>query len=316
MNQQAINLVANELLNRGVKPEVAAGAIAGIMGESGPNIDPLSFNDKDPHGGAGGIVQWNDDRLVGDHGLLAYARAHGVDVDVNTPTDSKKVPLAVQANFLGHELDTRYNGVLKGLQSLNTGEEGLNLWVNNYEVPLDKTGAINQRRQYIAQVSPLIGAKTPLITASGGNAPAEAAATAGGAATAYKPPDPMAVLGASLGQDLASMSNSFSSGSGGTRFADPPDQPAIRAPALYADFTPPAASPVPANLAGLGPQLGSLAIQTQQTPFAGDPNGSITQGAPSMTAMLGQLGSPNPANPGDPRATNTPNPYARYTRLG
>ena len=120
----------------------------------------------------------------------------------------------------------------------------------------------------------------------------------------------MATLGASLGEAIASMSNPVSSGA---RFADPPDQPAIRAPALGADFMPPPSNPVPANLAGLGPQLGSLAIQPQQTPFV-DP--SITQGAPSMTAMLGQLGSSNPANPNDPRATNTPNPYARYTRLG
>jgi hypothetical protein len=314
MNQQAINLVANELLNRGVKPEVAAGVIAGIMGESGANLDPTAFNTKDPHGGAGGLAQWNDDRLVGDHGLLAYARTHGVDVDVNTPTDSKKVPLAVQANYLGHELDTNYSGVLHGLQSLNTGEEGLTTWVNNYEVPADKTGAINQRRQYIAQVGPLIGAKTPLVTASGGGGGGggETGSAVVQAPATPKPPDPMATLGASLGQDLASMSNSFSSG-GGARFADPPDALAIRAPALNADFMPPPSNPVPANLAGLGSQLSSLAIQPQQEPFA-DP--SITQGAPSMTAMLGQLGSPNPVIPNDPRATNTLNPYARYTRLG
>ena len=53
---------------------------------------------------------------------------------------------------MGHELDTKYSGVLKGLQSVNNGEEGLNTWVNNMEVPADKAGAIAQRRQYIAPV--------------------------------------------------------------------------------------------------------------------------------------------------------------------
>ena len=299
MNQEAINLVANELLNRGVKPEVAAGAIAGIMGESGTNLDPTAFNTKDPNGGAGGIGQWNADRLVGNNGLLAYARAHGVDVDINTPTDSKKVPLAVQANYLGHELDTRYSGVLHGLQALNTGEEGLTTWVNNYEVPADKPGAINQRRQYIAQVGPMIGAKTPLITANGAGVSSNAPQVA---------QSPQPSLGSLLSQDLQSMSAPAGGGFGGARYSDPPDQPAIRMPALEEA---PVRSAVPQSL---GPQLGSLAIQPQQTPF--DPNASLTQGAPSMTAMLGQLGSPNPANPSDPRATNTPNPYARYTRLG
>ena len=314
MNQQAISLVANELLNRGVKPEVAAGVIAGIMGESGANLDPLSFNDKDPNGGAGGILQWNADRLIGDHGLLAYARAHGVDVDINTPTDSKKVPLAVQANFLGHELDTRYNGVLKGLQSLNTGEEGLNLWVNNYEVPLDKTGAINQRRQYIAEVSPLIGAKTPLVVASAGGA-AGGSQTPGSAAApaAQAPPTPQAQIASSIGQALGSLSSSESSSAFGGGVIDPPDAPAIRAPALGADFMAPPANPVPASLAGgLGSQLGSLAIQPQTQPLA-DP--SITQGAPSMTSMLGQIGTIDDLTAGDPRRTGAINPYARAPRI-
>ena len=153
IDPNAASIVAKELTDRGVKPEVAAGAVAGMMGESGAKLDPTAFNSKDPHGGAGGIAQWNNERLIGPNGMLAYAKSKGIDVNPNVPTDAKKVPLQVQADFLGHELDTSHNGVLKGLQVANSGEEGLTTWVNNYEVPADKAGAIAQRRQYIAPVT-------------------------------------------------------------------------------------------------------------------------------------------------------------------
>ena len=124
-NQEAINLIYNELSSRGVKPEVAAGAIAGIMGESGAGLDPTAFNSKDPGGGAGGILQWNRERLIGPSGLLAFARQNGVDVDTNTPTDSKKVPLAIQAKFMGHELDTsNIQGFSKVCKASTTAKKG------------------------------------------------------------------------------------------------------------------------------------------------------------------------------------------------
>ena len=153
IDPNAASIVAKELTDRGVKPEVAAGAVAGMMGESGAKLDPTAFNTKDPGGGAGGIAQWNRERLVGPNGMLAYAKSRGIDVNPNVPQDSKKVPFQVQADFLGHELDTSHNSVLKGLQVANTGEEGLTTWVNNYEVPADKAGAIAQRRQYIQPVT-------------------------------------------------------------------------------------------------------------------------------------------------------------------
>ena len=156
-NQSAISLVANQLINRGVKPEVAAGAVAGLMGESGPGLDPTSFNSKDPGGGSGGIGQWNSGRLVGPSGLLSFAQNAGVSgIDTSNPLDAKKVPLSIQAQYLGHELDTTYSGVLKGLQSVSTGQEGLTTWVNNYENPQDKSAAIAQRTQYIQPVSGLL----------------------------------------------------------------------------------------------------------------------------------------------------------------
>jgi hypothetical protein len=315
-NQQAINLIYNELSSRGVKPEVAAGVIAGIMGESGASLDPTAFNTQDPHGGAGGILQWNDNRLIGPTGLLAFARQNGVDVDPNTPTDSKKVPLAIQVKFMGHELDTKYNGVLKGLQSVNNGEEGLTTWVNNMEVPADKAGAINQRRQYIAPVSGLLGKPAP-ASADTGTGPAAAGQTP----PVYQPPSPQAVMGATIGQALAGMGASMSTPSGGGGYMDNPDQPAIRSMAAQTDFTQPS-NPLPAQYAGgaggVGSQLGMLAAQPAMNPLENPANApSITAGAPSMTGMLGTIGATSTPGMWDQRGGNqlSPNPYRPTMRL-
>jgi hypothetical protein len=205
-NQQAINLVANELIRRGVRPEVAAGAVAGLMGESGPSLDPTSFNSKDPGGGSGGIGQWNRGRLIGGNGMLAFAAANGVPgLDVNNPQDAKKVPLATQAQYLGHELDTNYSGVLRGLQSVSTGHEGLTTWVNNYEDPADKAGAIAQRQQYIQPVAARLGA--PATTAVAANAPAAAPVPG----TTLNTSAPVGALGTAAGPPLPGFTQAQSS---------------------------------------------------------------------------------------------------------
>jgi hypothetical protein len=317
MNKDAARALAHELISRGVKPDVAAGAIAGIMGESGGNLDPTAFNANDPGGGSGGIGQWNRDRLVGANGLLAFAQANGVQgINTSVPTDSKKVPLGIQIKYLGHELDTRYSGVLKGLQVLNNGNEGLELWVNNYEAPLDKAGAIAQRHQYVAPVAALIGGKDPgpIALGSGG------ATGAGGGANqppAAAPVSPQATLGTMLGQAFAGLGNDLGSQSGGMRFSDPVDEPAIRAPAAFADFAP-SHEAVPAFIAqgaGSSPiaqQLGSLAATPSDTPLVNaNMAPSITAGAPGMTAMLGAIGTQG--RPGGP--PNLMNPYAPTMRL-
>jgi hypothetical protein len=123
---------------------------------------------------------------------------------------------------------------------------------------------------------------------------------------------PWAVLGSSLGEALGQMSNAESAS---TMVSDPPDAPPIRTPALGADFMAPPASPVPQTLAGgIAPTLGSLAVQPQTEPIQ-DP--SITQGAPSMTAMLGGVGTSTDPTLVDPRRTGSINPYTRpLTRLG
>jgi hypothetical protein len=327
MNQHAIALIANELTSRGIKPEVAAGAIAGLMGESGGDLDPTAFNAKDPGGGSGGIGQWNRERLIGPTGMLAFAREHGIDVNVNVPTDSKKVPLAVQVLYLGHELDTRYKYVTTGLRSLTTGEQGLTTWVNNYEAPLEKGKAIAQRRQYIAPVAGLLGAGGASANAADEAKGAVAAPSTETAGTPEARPEarpeasPLAGMGMSLGQALAGISGGEAS-TGSVQ--DPPDQPAIRSPALGEDFTPPASNPVPANLAvGAGggspmaQQLGALAA-TPIDPALANPAiaPSITAGAPGMTTMLGDVGTTGGIAGLLGGKVNLMNPYQRPTRLG
>jgi tail lysozyme len=179
-----IGLLAGELAKRGVSPAATTGAIAGIMGEAGPTINPLSFNSKDPGGGSGGIGQWNRGRLVGPNGLLAFAQNAGVPgIDVNTPTDSKKVPLPVQAQYLGHELDTTYSGVLGQLKAAKSPQDALGVWVNSYENPADKAGAIAQRSQYLAPVAATLanGAPAPATPGTTLSSLPAAGAGAGGA---------------------------------------------------------------------------------------------------------------------------------------
>ena len=159
--QSGIELLNAELAKRGISPAAASGAIAGIMGESGANLDPTSFNSKDPGGGSGGIGQWNRGRLVGPGGMLAFAKNAGVNVDPTNPLDAKKVPLATQVQYLGHELDTTYSGVAKQLQAAQTPQDALNIWVNSYENPADKAGAIAQRSQYLAPVGAALSGGAP-----------------------------------------------------------------------------------------------------------------------------------------------------------
>ena len=171
-SQTGIDLLNAELAKRGIGPAAASGAIAGIMGESGGNLDPTSFNSKDPGGGSGGIGQWNRTRLIGPNGMLAFARNAGVPVDINTPMDAKKVPLAVQAQYLGHELDTGYAGVAKQLKGVTDPATALNIWVKSYESPLDTAGAIKQRSQYLAPVATALGnAPPPGTTLNASGAP-------------------------------------------------------------------------------------------------------------------------------------------------
>ena len=114
----------------------------------------------------------------------------------------------------------------------------------------------------------------------------------------------------------------MSTPSGGGSYMDASgDQPAIRSMAAQTDFMQPA-SPLPAQFSGggggLGSQLGSLAASPAMNPLENPTDApSITQGAPSMTAMLGALGTNATPSLWDQRGGSqlTPNPYRPTMRL-
>ena len=240
-SQTGIDLLNAELAKRGISPAAASGAISGVMGESGGNLDPTSFNTKDPGGGSGGIGQWNRQRLVGPNGMLAFARNAGIPVDVNTPMDAKKVPLAVQAQYLGHELDTTYAGVTKQLQGVTDPQTALNIWVKSYESPLDTAGAIKQRSQYLAPVAAALGnAPTPGTTINSSGAPTAApGAPPAVAATGQPPPASGGLAGSLPGFQAGSPGAKMTAAGlqqlgGGKPMDEPPPMPLQQAPQAQA----------------------------------------------------------------------------------
>lgn len=124
-------LVANELTKRGVKPDVAAGAVGSLMGESGQSLNPGSIrpNDAGPGLDSVGLGQWNRERLNGPNGLFAFA---GLDPNSKSSAISQ-VPVATQAQFIGHELDTTHAGTLAALKAGATPADGTNAWTDSYE---------------------------------------------------------------------------------------------------------------------------------------------------------------------------------------
>ena len=181
----------------------------------------------------------------------------------------------------------------------NVAKDGASPFIN------DKSDGSTKVSKYVSDIMGRLGAP-----AGGGGSTAPVVAQQTPA-----PPNPWAVLGSSLSEALGQMSTAQS---GGSQIIDPPDQPAIRSMAAQSDFTAPPANPVPQTLAGgIGPMLGSIALQPQPLPSAVEDPGSITAGAPSMTALLGGVGTSTDPTLIDPRRTGSINPYTRpLTRLG
>ena len=310
--QTGIALINAELAKRGINPAAASGAIAGLMGESGSSLDPTSFNSKDPGGGSGGIGQWNRTRLVGNNGMLAFAKNAGIDVDIDNPLDAKKVPLATQAAYVGHELDTTYSGVRDQLKTAQNPQDALKIWVNSYENPADKAGAIAQRSQYLAPVSTALG--TTINTSGAPTAPAggPAAAPATGQPPTV-PGQPAPAPGGWVGKLASSLKPQGQQGAGGDSGGD--QQPDFRlnpiAPAMpvggammmgpggqnVAGRSAPAAQNALAQLAAYGQGAQPLSPLTAPGLATGMPTGGITGttlNSPGQLQMALMTGSINP----------------------
>lgn len=157
---------------------------------------------------------------------------------------------------------------------------------------------------------------TPGTSAAG--APAASGTSSSTEAPASNTPIPplMDTPEMTMGRSLANIGMSMGSGGGSQLVGH--DDPAIRMPALEAQGAPtPSAQPLEYQQghSALAAQLGALSGQpTPMTNALGED--SITAGAPSMTAMLGMVGTPAEFNWNDARRTTSPTLKAPLTRLG
>ena len=299
-------LFFNAFVKAGMSPQQALGALWSMGGESYPNIKTDAYNPNDP-GGAFGAAQWTQERRLG---LDKYAASLG-----KPATDPQtQVDYLIQGELLGKlpQYAITQKGVWDALLQAKTPEDASRVWTTMMERPANAEAVAEERIKRGAAVGS-IDANGNFVPGVGGSGPAGAPVASGTVTPGAKapgeppapPPNPWASLGSALSTAFNQMSNVATASSvGGTYLDASQDQPAIRTPALGADFTPPPPNPVPAALAGgIGTTLGSLAIQPQTDPLV-DP--SITQGAPSMTSMLGTIGTNAPPSLFDPRGTSNP----------
>lgn len=110
------------LTDLGVKPEVAAGAVGSMMGESGRHLNPAAYNPNDRGKPSGGALQWRAERL---EGLYNFAGTR----DIN------RIPIETQAKWMQQELQGSEKGALNALLSGNTVADGASAWTHKFERP-------------------------------------------------------------------------------------------------------------------------------------------------------------------------------------
>ncbi len=120
------------LTELGVKPEVAAGAVGSMMGESGRHLNPAAYNPNDLGKPSGGALQWRGDRLSG---LYNFAGTN----------DIRQIPIETQAKWMQQELQGKENGALQSLLKGNTVADGARSWTYDFERPHDKPGETARR---------------------------------------------------------------------------------------------------------------------------------------------------------------------------
>lgn len=127
-------------------PDTGARAvIAGLMGEAGTKLDPTATNNLGTEAGgainpngAFGVAQWNGSR---QEQLLNFARQTG-----GNPRSAD-----TQHKFVVWEMQHNYPDVWQAMNDPNLSpQDKLAAFVNRYENPKDKAGAIAQRTQYLA----------------------------------------------------------------------------------------------------------------------------------------------------------------------
>lgn len=114
----------------GLSPAQASGIIGNLLQES--NLNPEASN----QGNYKGIAQW--DAVDRYPKLEAFAEKEGGEAD----------SLAVQLQFIWHELQTGYQGALNNLKAATTPEAAALVFQNEYEVAI---GQENEKRQAYAK---------------------------------------------------------------------------------------------------------------------------------------------------------------------
>lgn len=120
------------LTDLGVKPEVAAGAVGSMMGESGRHLNPAAYNPNDRGMPSGGALQWRGDRLSG---LYNFAGT----------SDIRQIPIETQAKWMQQELQGKESGALQSLLKGNSVQDGARAWTHNFERPQDAAGETARR---------------------------------------------------------------------------------------------------------------------------------------------------------------------------
>lgn len=117
-------------INKGLSPHAAAGIIGNLIGESSLNTGAIGDNNTSI-----GIAQWHNER---GNNLKNFAKQRGTDwKDYDT-----------QLEFLWHELNTDYKGVLESLKSSTNVDQATDIFLERFERPKNPNQSRQKRRNY------------------------------------------------------------------------------------------------------------------------------------------------------------------------
>lgn len=130
----------------GFTREQAAGQVASLMGESGPNLEGAGRTWSDPSGSgapgtSGGVASWRNERL---RGLQAFAKERGLDWHSHE---------AQQGWYRQEMLHGDQRRTYEQLKTAKTAQEALSTHVRRFEAPAKPDAAIAQRSAYLNRLT-------------------------------------------------------------------------------------------------------------------------------------------------------------------
>lgn len=138
------------LLAKGVKPAVATGAVASMIGESGKGLNPNSLNRGDGADGSDSIGFY---QANGSRAQLIRTTAANLGTTWNDPK--------AQIAAMSRELDTTHKHVLRGLMNGQSEADGVNTWTKKFEVPANSALRAQERMAHIEDARAAIGDSAP-----------------------------------------------------------------------------------------------------------------------------------------------------------